>query len=280
MGADKRKMTVQAWLILIGGGISVSLVFAVVIAVAAFIFGPGDSHTSSPLSPTPSPPVSQSSPPVKGSSSSDDRQQEPPSIPSPPALPPDSIPEIEHWATYENIKSKVPPGLRDLFIGFSFRYPANRCVLMPTQNNFVLMEKNYMVPGKGKMTQETMSIIPLNDHDIKACLKDATIEPAVLRNISKQVSVGYFPNLREKEIKTGSFKGINMRELLFDASVSDTAIGPVRFYGRIFMLIRKGKGLCFVVIGSSLMPAIQSAEDAGVKGDLGELLKSFEFTED
>jgi hypothetical protein len=300
MSAAKSKMTALAWLILIAGGVGVSLAFAVMIGVGSLCFSSGSSNGSAASTPPPAP-VVVVPPPVKDTSAPDDKAVPPgpvpppvvpppapvPAPPSPPPAPPsappaapNSIAEREHWATYKNELSALPPQLHPLFIGFSFRYPADRLLLIPSEINFLRLEKNFLTKRKQKMTLETASILPLAVDWVKACQENPQAGyPMVLHNLGAQMARFFAADYREIGIRDATLAGIPSHELLYKVHVKKTEMGSLWFYGRIIVAIKGDKGIGLVLTASSLVPQVKSAEDVGVKADLGGVMDTFAFTE-
>ena len=160
-------------------------------------------------------------------------------------------------STIENI----PAALRASFVPFSFSYPSGYTMAVPSQDTFVRITKNEIT----SFAVHPATFPPGPEKEATYTTELATISAALRKALPKYEELGK---------GTETVSGIRSRTLLWRAKT-----GAATVYGRCYMLRKPNEknGVVIAVVGTSLDPEITSAADVGVKGELGEIVRSFQL---
>jgi hypothetical protein len=155
----------------------------------------------------------------------------------------------------------IPAALRSNFVPFSFSYPSGYTMVAPSQDTFVRMTKNETTSFA--VHPATFPAGPEKEATYTSEL--STISAALRKSLPKYEEVGRYSE---------TVSGVRSRTLLWRAKTSGLEV-----YGRCYMLRKPNEknGVVIAIVGTSLDPELRSAADVGVKGELGEMVRSFQL---
>ena len=155
----------------------------------------------------------------------------------------------------------IPAALRSNFVAFSFSYPAGYTMAVPSQDTFVRITKNEIT----SFAVHPATFPPGPEKEATYTTELSSISSALRKTLPKYEEVGR---------STETVSGVRSRTLLWRAKTDAATI-----YGRCYMLRppNQKNGVVIAVVGTSLDPALKSAGDVGVKGELGEIVRSFQL---
>ncbi len=163
--------------------------------------------------------------------------------------------------TFVSTTENIPAALRSNFVAFSFSYPSGYTMAVPSQDTFVRITKNEIT---------SFAVHPVTfpagaEREATYTTELSTISTALRKTLPKYEEVGR---------STETVSGVRSRTLLWRAKTNAATL-----YGRCYMLRppNQKNGVVIAVVGTSLDPALTSAADVGVKGDLGEMVRSFQL---
>jgi hypothetical protein len=162
---------------------------------------------------------------------------------------------------------KVPQDLKPYFVPFYFHAPET-FKSAPSPASFV----RYRGEANG-VTHETFEVFPVPSHVTSANWK--TVFPELMKEASEHFAKTYV-NYRElsKGPETLPYHSYcwGMRWQGEEADASGQA-SPV--YGRVLLVYHARQGSVLLSMTAMPSPEIESADDVGVKGDLGKVLPTF-----
>ena len=175
-------------------------------------------------------------------------------------------------AHYENSREGRSGALLENYVDFSFDYPKTWTIrtVDPDNINFVTVER----------TVDAKTYENLNVGYFRPAATDAenqAIYRQVLGQIEGQFSQQFrdFRKVREGSTKVGNYAG---HEALFDGNVDVDGKRVDVFVRAIFLTTPAGdKGVSMMMIGTTLNPELDEADDLGEDGELPIALKSFRF---
>ncbi len=199
---------------------------------------------------------------------------------SPTLTPPlESFPTPPGWKQFSNTKDALPEDMKPKFVGFTFNYP-EKFEVIPDDANFIKIEESITDPVQGSFTVENFAVGNMfaNPETIPG-MDQEVVYPMLLEQFNARLEEN-FPNYKKVGEAPEEVAGLQGRALLFEAEFEGTEKGDIIFYGKALLLRQKGKerGIAIIMMATSLDPDVKSAEDVGVKGDLGEILRSFRIT--
>lgn len=175
-------------------------------------------------------------------------------------------------ATYTNTREGRTGALLENYVDFAFDYPKSWSVRTadPDNINFVTVERN--VDGK---TYENLNVGYFRPAATDA--ENQQVYRQVLAQIEGQFSRQFrdFRKVHEGPTKVGDYAA---HEALYDGNVDVDGKRVDVFVRTIFVLAPGGeKGVSMMMVGTSLNPELEEAEDLGTEGGLPVALKSFRF---
>ena len=155
----------------------------------------------------------------------------------------------------------IPAALRSNFVAFSFSYPTGYTMAVPSQDTFVRITKNEITSFA--VHPATFPAGP--DKEATYTTELSSISSALRKTL---------PKYEEVSRGTEVVSGVRSRTLLWRAKTNAATL-----YGKCYMLRppNQKNGVVIAVVGTSLDPELKSAADVGVKGDLGEIVRSFQL---
>lgn len=217
----------------------------------------------------PAPEVPEVKPPVPA-------PEVPPAVPAPEAAP---APAGE-TKKFVNSKEGRMGTLLERYVDFSFEYPASWKVVPTEQEgpNFVKVER--AIVGDTPDDAFTVENFAVGNFALEAPPALALeFLPLLAEQLDAQFAKG-FPNYKKLSAAATTVAGIKGYETRFTAMVPGTPKGDITFWGRCVLLpdpAGNGKGITLIFLATSLSPAVKSAEDLGVKGELPVILKSLKL---
>jgi hypothetical protein len=178
----------------------------------------------------------------------------------------------EGWKTYTNVKANLPAKLQPNFVAFSFEYP-NTFELQPqSEVNFVKVEKD---AGANKESTAENFAVGSAWFEPPGTQNDALYDK-LLDQLGQQLS-GTFHNYKETKRVPVTVGGVQSRAALFQADFKD--LPNVKIFGKVIVAHPPGQrnGVSMLILGTSYSHDIKSPDDAGSKGDTGDILQSFRF---
>ena len=176
------------------------------------------------------------------------------------------------WVTYTNVKAKLPAKLQTDFVAFSFEYPKTFQLQPQSQVNFVKVEK-----AGGSNNDSTAENFAVGSawFDPPTVQNDALYDK-LLDQLGQQLS-NTFHNFTETKRVQVTVDGVQSRAMLFQADFKE--LPSVKIFGKVIVVHPPGKrnGASLLILGTSYSHDIKSPDDAGSKGDTGEILRSFRF---
>lgn len=185
---------------------------------------------------------------------------------------PAPAPQRDDLARYVNSREGRTGNLAENYVDFSFDYPKTWTVKTddPDNINFVTAERS--VDGK---TYENLNVGYFSPAPTEE--QNQELYRKVLTEIEGQFSQQFrdFRKVTDGPTKVGDYDG---HEALYDGWVETEGQRVNVFMRAIFVPAPGGgKGVSMMMIGTSLNPELEKADDLGTKGELPVLLNSFRF---
>lgn len=176
------------------------------------------------------------------------------------------------WTTYTNVKANLPAKLQPNFAAFSFEYPKSFKLQPQSEINFVKVERE-----GGNNNDSTAENFAVGSawFDPPSIQNDALYNK-LLDQLGQSLS-NTFHNYTETKRVQVTVGGVESRAALFQADFKD--LPSVKIFGKVIVVHPPGKrnGVSILILGTSYSRDIKSPDDAGSKGDTGEILRSFRF---
>lgn len=176
---------------------------------------------------------------------------------------------------YRNTREGRTGTLADHYVDFEFRYPRS-WILKPQDSdssNFVTVER--AIDGQ---THENLNVGYFATAGDKE--KTQALYPQLIAQFQSQFAQQFrgLTKVSEGPATVGSY---DAWEGLFTSTTGE-GDKRVNIYTRVILLPTPDgtKGVSLLMIGTSLAPNLESAEDLGKKGELPAVIKSFRFRED
>jgi len=193
--------------------------------------------------------------------------------------PPPDDPETAPWTEFHNTKSALAPGLQEQFVAFTFRYPADHFKLTPSAVNFVTMQRVNAQDPKAFVPMESLFIAP-----VSVTRADATGVPREvaysdrLKEAVKMIA-DQFQQYRSLGEKEDTVDGVKARTITFGAILmrQDQTKAPI--LGKIIVVHepQAKTGLVMILSVDASSGELTCADEVGVKGELGKVMKTFRF---
>jgi len=184
----------------------------------------------------------------------------------------ESKPSNADWTTYTNVKANLPAKLQADFVAFSFEYPKTFQLQPAQQINFVKVEK-----AGGNNNNSTAENFAVGSawFDPPSVQNDALYDK-LLDQLAQSLSKT-FHNYTETSRVPVTVGEVPSRAALFQADFKD--VPSVKIFGKVIVVHPPGQrnGVSILILGTSYSHDIKSPDDAGSKGDTGEILRSFRF---
>lgn len=175
---------------------------------------------------------------------------------------------------FENSKQTLKPESAKNFLGFSLYYPKDW-----RQND---AKGSFLDVSKNAQTGTPVEQMLVGYYDSKGTFKaDRDMFPKLSKEKTESQLKPFVPNYRTvSEGETTVNGGWRAYEIKFEGA-GKTANGEnIKLFGRRLYIpaARNGmkNGYVLTMLATSLSPDVKSAEDVGVKGDLAEVLETFE----
>ena len=203
--------------------------------------------------------------------------------PAPAAAPaklPGPVTPAPGWVKYTISKDKLPDSMKEKFVGFTFNYP-EKFVVMPDTTNFIKVEEKMKDPEKGDFTLENFAVGNMSANLAPSSMEQDLLFPMLLEQMETKIAAG-FPGYKKAGEVMEEVAGVKGRALTFQAELKNTPRGDITLYGKVLLARPPGKerGVSIIMLATSLDPDVKSPADVGVKGDMGQLLKTFRFTDE
>jgi hypothetical protein len=188
----------------------------------------------------------------------------------------------QETVTYVNKRENFSGKLAEVFVPFSFQYPAHwkRDPKAGTGSspNYVKVENAVNNDGS-ELTLENFAVgywhnSSGEDSDSLFPVSMAQLEPQFQQK---------FPNYQKVYEGSSSLSGFEGYELQFEGFVQRPGGDELKIYGRALLVSSKGTGLqngvTLIMLGTSASPDIRSPQDLGVKGEMPIILNTFKLGE-
>ena len=186
----------------------------------------------------------------------------------------DAVPPVsrDDLATYTNTREGRTGNLAESYVDFSFNYPKEWTVKAndPDNINFVTVERSM-----NGQTWENVNVGYYTPADTEE--GNQALFRQVLGQIEGQFSQQFrdFTKISEGPMKIGEYDGY---QTLYSGWV-DSQGTRIDVYTRAAFVPTpdKTKGVSFMMMGTSLNPALKEPNDLGTKGETPIILQSFKF---
>lgn len=190
--------------------------------------------------------------------------------------------DLRSMRAFRSARAQTHPTLQWTFVDFSFRFPRTwalrTSMLDPAPSAFVWVQRGVMHNGVADFSTDLFSVGSLE----YAAANDSARRAELVRTvdtIEHQVaaSTATFERTSRGAVTIAGLEGIEFR---YRATMASRNADGVKYYGRMIVLMptRTSSGLIIAMQATSLSAGIDGPEDVGVKGDGGEILKSFTLT--
>lgn len=184
----------------------------------------------------------------------------------------DATPRRDDLAQYTNSREGRTGNLAENYVDFSFDYPKTWTIKTQDPDNINFVTAEHSVGGK---TFENLNVGYFSPAPTEE--QNQELYRQVLGQIEGQFSQQFrdFRKVTDGPTKVGPYDGHNA---LYDGWVQVDGQRVNVFVRAIFIPAPGGgKGVSMMMIGTSLNPDLQKADDLGTKGELPVLLESFRF---
>jgi hypothetical protein len=190
-------------------------------------------------------------------------------------------PEEAKWTEFRNTKSNFTGRLKDQFVGFTFRYPPDRFVVAPPDVNFVSLRRFRPGDPKATLPTESFDIVPVSATRAQASGPPQEVSYSDRLVETSKLAAIQFQQYRSLEEKECTIDGVKARMLLFQGSLPRPDKPSIPILGKI-IVVRKPDakyGLVMILSVDPTVEGIASADDVGVKADLGKIMATFHFSD-
>jgi len=190
--------------------------------------------------------------------------------------------EEAHWETFRNTKAGLTANLQAQFVGFTFRYPKDRFTLAPSTINFTTAERADPQNPKAAFPLEGL-YIGVSATFLGNNPPPESDYPRELKSFSEMISSGEtssrYEQFRPLEEKECTIDGVKARQLTFQGVFTREDQTKAPLLGKIIVVRRPEarSGVVLLLTADAAKMGFTSAEDVGVKGDLGKILQTFHF---
>lgn len=184
----------------------------------------------------------------------------------------EAAPRRDDVARYVNSREGRTGDLAENYVDFSFDYPKSWTIKTQDPDNANFVTVDHSVDGK---TYESLNVTYFRPASTEA--QNQEFYRQVLGQIESQFAQQFrdFRKVTDGPTKVGAYDGHNA---LYDGWVQVDGRRVNVFVRAIFLPgPGGGKGVSMMMIGTSLNPELEEADDLGTKGELPVVLESFKF---
>ncbi len=188
----------------------------------------------------------------------------------------------QETVTYVNQRENFTGKLAEVFVPFSFQYPAHwkrdPKAGGADSSNYVKVEHAINNDG-AELTVENFAVGYW--HNSSGQDSDSLF-PELMAQLEPQFQQN-FPNYQKVYEGSSTLSGFEGHELQFESTVQRAGGDDLKIYGRALLVSSKGTGLqngvTFIMLGTSASSDIRSPQDLGVKGEMPIILNTFKLGE-